>query len=120
MILNSNVTKETEVYGNVKEEKISIDSKNIDFISQILTSNLYSNPVASFLRETISNADDAHKEAGTTEPIILDIGKDSGKLYIRIQDFGTGISPERFNEIYRYIGSSTKRDTNKYIGGFGR
>ena len=113
-------TSDVESFGEVQSNKISIDVKNIDFITQILSSNLYSRPMDSFLRESISNARDAHKEAGTTDPIIIDFGLDQGKLYIRIQDFGTGITKERFDNIYRFIGSSTKRETNEYIGGFGK
>ena len=108
-----------ETVGKVESNKVGIDIKNIDFITQILSTNLYSNPMESYLREAISNARDSHKEAGTTDPIILDIGMNQGKLYVRIQDFGTGISKERFDSIYRFIGSSTKRDSNDYIGGFG-
>lgn len=107
-----------EVLGDVNSNKVGIDVKNIDFITQILSTNLYSNPMESYLREAISNARDSHKEAGVDKPIILDIGMNQGKLCVRIQDFGTGISKERFDSIYRFIGSSTKRDSNDYIGGF--
>jgi len=119
MKLNTSVAPEAQVYGDVSSNRVSIDVKNLDFITQILSSNLYSKPLNSFLREIISNAVDSHKEAGTTDPIILDIGKSSGKLYIRIQDFGTGISRERFDEVYKFIGSSTKRESDEFIGSFG-
>ena len=119
MILKT-IKSDVQITGDVSSNKVQIDTKNIDFITQILSSNLYSRPLESFLREILSNAIDSHKEANTTDPVILDIGVDSGKYYIRIQDFGTGISPERFNEIYRYIGSSTKRESNDYIGAFGK
>lgn len=114
-----NQTSDVEIVGQVESNRVGIDVKNIDFITQILSTNLYSNPMESYLREAISNARDSHKEAGTEKPIVLDIGMNQGKLYVRIQDFGTGISKERFDSIYRFIGSSTKRDSNEYIGGFG-
>ena len=119
MKLNTSSTPEAQVYGDIASNRVSIDVKNLDFITQILSSNLYSKPLNSFLREIVSNAVDSHKEAGTTDPIILDIGKANGKYYIRVQDFGTGISRERFNAIYKFIGSSTKRDSDEFIGSFG-
>lgn len=115
-------TNETEaVYlGDVKENKVDIDRENIDFIASILTTNLYANPLESFLRETISNGEDSQKEAKIDDPLLLIINRD-GDLHFRltIRDFGTGISEEKFDKIYRKIGTSTKRDSNEYIGHFG-
>ena len=118
MKLNVNPASNAEMYGDIQSNKVSINTKHLDYITQILTSNLYSSPLQSFIRETLSNAQDSHIEAKTTKPIILDIGYDP-KFYIRIQDFGTGLSEERFNSIYKYLGASTKRDSNDYIGAFG-
>lgn len=106
---------EVAVLGEVEKHSVSIDAKNINHIVTILSSNLYSYPMISFLRETVSNAVDSHVEAGVNEPIIITRTKDD----ISIRDFGTGISPERFRDIYLNIGSSTKRETNEYIGHFG-
>ena len=106
---------EVTVLGEVEKHSVSIDAKNINHIVTILSSNLYSFPMTSFLRETVSNAIDSHVEAGVNEPIIITRTKDD----ISIRDFGTGISPERFENIYLNIGSSTKRESNDYIGSFG-
>lgn len=121
-----------EYIGEIRENRVGIDRENIDFIATLLTSNLYSNPFASFLRETISNAYDSHVEAKTDHPIILMIDCKSNyndysfrSLYsketynISVRDYGVGISPERFQKIYTNIGSSTKRESNAYIGGWG-
>ena len=108
--------------GDIQENEVGIDAKNLSHIITILSSNLYSNPEESFLRETISNAWDSHIEAGSTEPIVLSILKNvmnPNLCTISIRDFGTGISPDRFKAIYLNIGSSTKRDSNSYIGAFG-
>lgn len=107
-----------EVIGDIKEFKIGIDPKNLEFITTLLSSNLYSNPEQSFIREIVSNAWDSHVEAGTTDtPVIIEFNYDQSSITIR--DYGTGLSPERFKEIYNNIGSSTKRDSNDFIGGFG-
>ena len=106
---------EVQVLGEVQRHKVSIDERNINHIVTILSSNLYSFPMTSFLRETVSNALDSQVEAGVDEPVIITLEDDS----IAIRDFGTGISPERFKEIYLNIGSSTKRESNEYIGSFG-
>lgn len=105
-----------QVSSNIQTFNATIDSKNIEHIITILSSNLYSAPERSFIRETVSNAWDSHVEAGTTDiPIIVVLNPND----ISIRDFGTGLSPQRFEEVYCSIGSSTKRTSNDYIGMFG-
>lgn len=129
MIIN-NQESNIQVIGDITEFKSSIDPKNLEFITTLLSSNLYSAPERSFIREIVSNAWDAQVEAGTTDiPTIIKITENKRKAYygdeftgvgdITIRDFGTGLSPERFNDIYRNIGSSTKRESNDYHGAFG-
>lgn len=130
MILLNDNKSEAITIGNITENKVGIDIKNIDFITTLLTSNLYQKPFASFLRETVSNAVDSNKEAKSDIPVLILLKNsnysndrlhywDYVSIDISIRDYGTGLSPERFNEIYRNIGSSTKRESNDYIGCFG-
>lgn len=112
--------KDVEIIGDIKEFKTSIDPKNLEFITTLLSSNLYSNPEQSFIREIVSNAWDSHVEAGNTDvPVIVKFSKNNCKWGITIRDYGVGLSPERFSEIYCNIGSSTKRESNEFTGGFG-
>lgn len=109
--------------GDVEDNKVSIDTRNVDFITTLLTSNLYSRPFESFLRETVANAWDSQIEAGNTKhTVLILIQNDNYNYRVSVRDYGTGLSPERFNNIYRNIGSSTKRESNDYIGclGIGR
>lgn len=116
IINNSNNTGIETVSGEISTYSTTIDPKDLDFITTILTTNLYSNPEESFIREIVSNAWDSHVEAGNTDtPVIIKIQDNS----IFIRDYGTGISPERFKSTFLNIGSSTKRSSNKYIGAYG-
>ena len=79
----------------------------------------YSNPEMAFIRETCSNAYDAHTAAGT-EDTPFDIHLPSNfSPYIEIRDYGTGISEEFMLNRYVSVGDSTKRKSNTEIGGFG-
>ena len=120
MIINAE-KNDIKVIGDIKEFKTSIDPKNIEFITTLLSSNLYSNPEKSFIREIVSNAWESHVEAGTTDiPVIIRFKEITHSNWeITIRDFGIGLSPERFKEVYCNIGSSTKRESNELIGGFG-
>lgn len=117
MIINAEEST-VKLIGEIEEFKTSIDPKNLEFITTLLSSNLYSAPEQSFLREIVSNAWDSHVEANNVDvPVIIKF--DTPNKSITIRDYGTGLSPERFREIYCNIGSSTKRESNDFIGGFG-
>lgn len=119
-ILHSAI-KEVELYGEFKSHKAEIDAEDLSWILQILSTNLYSDPIGSLVREYSSNAWDANIEAGNkNKPIEVGIqtNKDSGS-YWYVTDLGPGLSPERIDTVYRKFGKSTKRDSNEAIGMMG-
>lgn len=82
----------------------------------ILSNSLYSNPLNAVLRETLTNALDAHQEAGITDPISVIYNVQEGLFTVK--DKGYGIPHDQIHAIYCTYGSSTKRDLSS-TGGFG-
>lgn len=110
------------VVGEVNKNEVGVSTNNAKKTIMLLTSKLYSEPINSFIREISSNAWDSHVEAGVDEPIILSIEKDPlDRNFIKVsfRDFGVGLSPERFNTVYRFLGETTKEDSNDFIGAYG-
>jgi hypothetical protein len=119
-ILNSSLHAVTTV-GDFKSHKAEIDTEDLSWILQILSTNLYSDPIGSLVREYSSNAWDANVEAGNKhKPIEVGIqtDKDQGS-YWYVTDLGPGLSPERIDKVYRKFGKSTKRESNEAIGMMG-
>lgn len=89
----------------------------------ILSASLYSNPLLAALREILCNADDAHKQAGISDPINVkvtcDDDGDADAWSVVVRDFGAGIPDSMMDEIYLVFGESTKKDVEEATGGFG-
>ena len=85
---------------------------------KILSRNLYSNSVAAVCREIISNAVDAHIQAGITTPPRVTLPTASSPSFI-VEDFGVGMSEETIDNVYSSYFASTKNQSNELIGGFG-
>ena len=121
MIIDQNLS-EVEVISTLDEAKamtVSADASRLFF--KMFIKNTYSNPIGSIVREITSNCFDSHVEAGVNQPIIIRKGADENTKmpYISFIDFGVGLSPERIEEVYCVLMTSTKRMTNNQIGGFG-
>lgn len=83
---------------------------------EILSSTLYSNPMAAFIQEVICNAWDSHIDAGITDtPLNITLGDG----FLTVQDFGSGIPHDKMVEIYCVYGKSTKKQDSAQTGGFG-
>jgi hypothetical protein len=99
--------------------KFGFDDNAKQMIFKMFSSNIYSNPIGSVVREISSNCFDSHIEAKVSDPVILRLAKENNDLYISFIDVGVGISPERMKTQYASAFSSSKRDSNDQIGGFG-
>tara|TARA_B110000503_G_scaffold2546_1_gene3380 strand:+ start:9259 stop:11667 length:2409 start_codon:yes stop_codon:yes gene_type:complete len=116
--------KEFENLG-VESKTFSVDT-NDTMIIKLLRDKMYKNKIGAVCREVVSNSRDANREAGReSTPVCVELTNNLGSLlsdeetYITFQDNGIGISPSRMDNIFLKYGGSTKRDSDKYTGGFG-
>lgn len=120
MIINK--TENTVVsISNDKHMKFGIDDGNFSLVYKSFLN--YSNPIGSIVREITSNCFDSHIEAGIDKPVKI-IWRDEDRLSgtpssISFIDEGIGMSEERVENVYCKFFTSTKRETNSQIGGFG-
>lgn len=120
MIINEHKEIEKiDIAGNFNSIEATIDEQSMTFMFEMLSKSLYSKPIESIVREITSNCFDSHKEANVDKAVVINYKSDEEGDYISFQDFGVGLSPERIQSIYMKYFSSTKRDSNEQIGGFG-
>lgn len=112
---------EKEVFNNLQSpaHKFNISKQGQQFIIDALSNTIYKNPIGTIIREYVSNAHDANVEAGQTQPVIVTLGSDGNGKYLSVVDMGVGLSEERITKVFVNYGESTKRNTDKEIGGFG-
>jgi hypothetical protein len=113
-----NNTRRVEVTNNLgatRTKKLGIDPKNIQFIMELLT-NIYSDEELAVIREYSTNALDAQREAGYNGPILVSTPTRLAP-FLKIQDFGTGMSADDLWNMYSDYTTSTKRD-NADANGF--
>lgn len=97
--------------------KAQIDKSAAGLVMDILA-KLYTNPLAAAIREYTSNAIDAHIAAGIDKPVEVNLPSNNNQ-WLTVRDFGTGLTAFDILTVYANFGSSDKRDSNEFIGGFG-
>ncbi len=116
-------TKEQLVIKNIgvttDSIEASINTSSMPFLFEMLSESLYSNPIGSICREITSNCFDSHIEAKVDDPVTIRKSIDEEGYYISFIDVGMGLDPIRIQNIYMNYFSSTKRESNDLIGGFG-
>lgn len=81
----------------------------------LLSASIYKYQMLAFIRETISNAKDAHEDAGVARPIEVTVDEQ----YYCLRDYGKGIPHKDVGTVYGTYGEGTKRKQKNQIGGFG-
>lgn len=86
-------------------------------IMSVLT-NLYEDPEAAIVREYSTNGYDAHIEAGVDRAIEVSTPT-ALSPFLKVRDYGCGLSVDDIHSIYSQYGASTKRGTNEQVGMLG-
>lgn len=94
-----------------------------DLLTKYMT-DIYEDPLASAIRETISNAFDAVGKNRETGDVIVSVGdvgiiENDEHKWIEVKDAGCGMTKDELVETYAQYGVSTKRDDKSAIGAFG-
>jgi hypothetical protein len=121
MIITEN-KKDIEILGvdDTLKMRLSKSDEVEAHIVKILTEN-YRFPIASHVREAVSNHLDSHVENGNpNEPILVSLYKnETGNYTFETRDNGLGLSAEEFDKYYMQVGESSKRGKADLIGGKG-
>lgn len=110
-------------YGNKYESNQQTETQSFGIgdasvVIEILRNRLYEHKIRTLVQEYMSNARDAHREAGQTRRIEV-VAPTQLEPTFKVRDFGPGISPDRMANVFVLYGASTKRQNNTQTGGFG-
>lgn len=113
----STVLEEGQAQGSIG---MSLDMDSAQVLMQMLSKNLYSDPIGSTVRECASNALDSHRKATVAEAIVVSLKVNAQNNYeFSVEDFGTGLDANDVETIISKYGKSTKRESNEFIGMMG-
>ena len=104
-------TLDTENIGAIEDFNINVDDP---WIYELLSKNVYNNPIEAIIREIYSNAVDASQNG----KIEVNLPNEGNNYTFSIKDDGPGMDEEGL-KVYTTYGTSTKRNTNESIGGLG-
>jgi hypothetical protein len=102
--------------GNTEDVLMAMDDAASAFVLNNLVKQ-YSNPYKAAMQEYLSNALDSHRLVGQKAPVELTLPSDFSPQLV-IEDFGRGLDRNEL-KLFGQFGSSSKRDSNDQIGGFG-
>jgi hypothetical protein len=121
MILEKQKEAQVLTAGDGKSSiAMSLDLDSAQVLMEMLSKNLYSDPIGSTIRECASNALDSHRRVGQTLPIIVAFGRNREDNYeFSVEDFGSGLDDKDVENIISKYGKSTKRTEKDSLGMMG-
>jgi hypothetical protein len=111
--------REHEASGVQKDVAFSIKESNVPFLEHILRNTMYSDPEMAVVREYSTNAVDAHRAAGKADVSIEVSLPDLVDCFLKIRDYGAGLSDDEMQGLYCSYGESSKRGNNDDTGMLG-
>jgi hypothetical protein len=116
--------RESEVMeSNLSGKSFDFSVGNASVIIDIFRNRLYGNKIQTLVQEYLCNARDACRElCPNGSDYHLRIHVQLPQIHdpvFKVRDFGVGLSPDRFVDVFLRYGESTKRSTEKQTGGFG-
>lgn len=86
---------------------------------RVLIDGLYSDKIGAAVREIITNAYDAHRDADKAdEPIQITVPTPLDPVF-RVRDFGPSMTHDQVMHLYSTLFASSKEQTNNQVGMFG-
>ena len=117
MIIEEEIRDDVQVGGAKRVDAFTIKASAKAF--QILSSNLYSNPLGSMVRELSTNAYDAHVMTNKKDiPFTIKLPNSLDPTF-KIRDFGPGLSEKEIYSVYTTFFESTKTNSNDVVGCLG-
>lgn len=113
------IVRDHEVTSTLANDNQEFLICNSPMAFEILSSSLYTNKPLAILRELICNGIDSHTDAGNKDAKVKVILPSTLHPTLTIEDWGTGLSPDQINNLYRIYFGSNRRDSNDFIGGRG-
>lgn len=110
--------------GSVTIEGVQQEAKTFKIAGnlkafRVLSDGLYSDKIRSIIRELCCNAQDSHVAANKlSEPFIVHFPNQI-EPFFSVRDFGVGLSESDVYDLYTTYFSSSKDDSNDFIGALG-
>lgn len=117
--------RELTIVGDVGDtKKATISADEMAKLQYLLTKGLYRDPITAVIAEWTNNGIDSVVQSGKNpieNPVIVNIGVNSkNQSFFSVEDKGTGLDNEQFENICMKYLKSTKENDNDSIGHFGK